>query len=176
MKRIWIILLAVSLALVIALPAGAKKPDKPKEPDGAFKPVACQVDTELASGTFEVAPPKQFVLTPYTAYPGTDQGVLCLKVELRGGSLSDLRVRWLDYVSNQAGASDLYWARGKELRALNDGGTFSTGISLEGWTSSGGFFGSDPDPDGGDMTVVVMPKAKSDTAEVIVTIGIDHGG
>ena len=41
MKRTWIILLAVSLALAIALPAGAKKPEKPKEPGGGFKPMAC---------------------------------------------------------------------------------------------------------------------------------------
>ena len=130
MKRTWIILLAIAVALAIALPAGAKKPDKPKEPDGGFKPVTCQIDTVLHFGTFEVAPPKQFVLEPYTVDPGTDQGVLCLEVELTEGTLADLRVRWLDYLGNEAGASDLYWARGKELRNVNNDGTFSTMISM----------------------------------------------
>lgn len=43
MKRFWIMLLAVSVALVIALPAGAK-PDKPKPPRSA--PVAVYLDAD----------------------------------------------------------------------------------------------------------------------------------
>ena len=169
MMRIWIVLLAVAVALAIALPAGAKKTN-----DRGFKPEPCEIDIVLTAGAFEVTPPKQFVLQPYTVWPATADGVLCLEVQVASGSLTDLRVRWLDYVSNQAGGSELYWARGKALRALNDGGTFSTGISLEGWTAEGGIFGSNPDLDDGDMSVMVMPKASTAGAVVSVEVGIDR--
>jgi hypothetical protein len=188
MKRIWIILLAVSVALVIALPAGAKKPDKPD--DLGFKPILCDVDKGFAEAsvrgdlvklphTFTVATAKQFMIQPYTVdsddlSPGD---VLCLEVRLGPGtgSLTDLRVRWIDYLDNITGGScGLFWARGKELRSLNDAGVFSTGLSLDGWDPAGGLCGADPDKDGGDMTVVVMPKAKSAGTQVKVTIGIEH--
>lgn len=187
MKRIWIILLAVAVALTIALPAGAKKPDKPD--DLGFKPIPCDVDRAFSAASvrgtgvalahiFEATPPKQFVIQPYTVdsndlSPGD---FLCLEVRLvpGTGSLTDLRVRWIDYLDNVTGGScGLFWARGKELRSLNNDGVFSTGLSLDGWTDAGSFCGGEPsDPDGGNMTVVVMPKAKSAGTQVEVTIGI----
>lgn len=187
MKRTWIILLAIAVALAIALPAGAKKPDKPD--DLGFKPIPCDVDVAFAGAsvrgsvvtlphTFEATPPKQFVIQPYTVDSDdlSEGVVLCLEVRVTSGTLSDLRVRWIDYLNNVTGGScGLYWARGKELRSLNDGGVFSTGLRLDGWTNTGSFCGWEPpDSDDGDMTVVVMPKAKTAGTSVEVTIGIDH--
>ena len=83
----------------------------------------------------------------------------------------------MDHYDNVTGGScGLFWARGKELRSINNHVEFTTGLSLESWTSSGGLCGADPDDNDGAMTVAVMPVAKSDTAKMIVTIGIDHGG
>lgn len=208
MKRMWIVLLAVAVALAIAVPAGAKKPDKPPKPDSGFKPIACTVDEVFAAAFVErigvndddelvrldeellglphimsVLKPGVFWVTPYTVDPlfggkVSSGDVLCLEVTLEEGTLSDLRVRWMDHFDNETGGScGLFWARGKELRSINDGVgvfVFSTGLSLDGWDEDvGGFCGSPDDLDG-DMTVAVMPVAKSDTAQVKVTIGIDR--
>lgn len=183
MKRIWIILLAVAVAFAIALPAGAKKPDRPD--DGGFKPTACAIDVAIVTYEFTVVGSKTLLLHPYTvkaAALGTPSNgdVLCTHVALTPdseGTLSDLRLRWLDDKDLGAGASDLYWARGRTLTSINNGGTFAVGISLDGWEAWEGFFGSDPDLDGGDLTVVVMPKtdAKSQSAQLTVEVGFDRG-
>jgi hypothetical protein len=189
MKRTWIILLAVAVALAIALPAGAKKPDKPDKPGTGFSPVACEVDEAFTVASvrssdvtlphiFEVTPPREFVLMPYTvdptaAYEGPDD-ILCAEVRVTSGTLSDLRVRWIDYLTNLEGGCELAWARGKELSKINNDAVFAVGLSLENWSVDGGLCGAVNDDDGGDMTVVVMPKAKSAGTQVMVTIGIDH--
>jgi hypothetical protein len=184
MKRIWIILLAIAVALAIAVPAGAKKPDKPD--DGGFKPAACAIEDEIVTYQFTVVGSKTRLLHPYTVTAkalGTPSNgdVLCTHVALTPGSdgtLSDLRLRWLDDKDLEAGASDLYWARGKTLSSINNGGTFAVGISLDGWETWAGFFGSDPDIDDGALTVVVMPKtdAKSQSAQLTVEVGFDREG
>jgi len=189
MKRTWIILLAVAVALAIALPAGAKKPDKPDKPGTGFGPVACEVDEAITVAsirgnpvtlphTFEVTPPREFVLMPYAvdptaAYEGPDD-ILCAEVTVTSGTLSDLRVRWIDYLTNLEGGCDLAWARGKELSRINNGAVFAVGLSLENWSVDGGLCGAMNDNDGGNMTVVVMPNAKNAGAQVEVKIGIDH--
>jgi hypothetical protein len=180
MKRIWIILLAIAVALAIALPAGAKKPEKPPKPDGGFRPIACQLggeeDVFLRSGTYKVTPLREFVFGLYTVDPGTSEGVLCAEVSVTSGTLSDLRVRWLDYVTNVEGGCELAWARGKELSKINNGEVvFGVGLSLENWSDEGGLCGAVNDNDGGNMTVVVMPVAKITDTWVEVTIGIDSG-
>jgi hypothetical protein len=171
MERIWIVLLAVAVAFAIVLPAGAKKPDKP---DGrGFKPVACQID--------KVLPDPEVTLlggltVAYTVDPGnpSEGDVLCAEVRVTEGTLSDLRVRWLDYLTNTEGGCKLNWARGKELSDVNTGAVFAVGLSLENWSADGGLCGAQYDDDGGNMTVVVMPAAKSDTVTMRVTIGIDQ--
>ncbi|MCJ7780815.1 MAG: hypothetical protein MUQ27_08305 [Acidimicrobiia bacterium] len=177
-------LLAVALALVIALPAEAKKPDKPDNPDTGFKPMACTVDVPILfadvknvddetlkvpaddSGLFTLDATEEgnFNETRYAVEPGdllrTD--VLCVEVTLvpplvPDNTLSDLRVRWL-------GCEDcgLYRATGKDLRSFNSGVVFSAGVSVADWT----------DP-GLEKTVAVMPNTKSDSATMTVKIGID---
>ena len=172
MKRLLIVLLTVAVALAIVLPAGAKKPDKP---DGkGFEPVACQIDEDLPD------PPVVTLLgdltEAYTVDPGnpSEGDVLCAVVEVTSGTLGDLRVRWLDYITNVEGGCKLNWARGKELREVNNGVVFAVGLSLENWSAAGGLCGAQDDTDGGNMTVVVMAAAKSDTVTMTVTIGIDR--
>ncbi len=179
MKGVWIGLLAVAVALAIAVPVEAK-PDKPDKASTGFKPVACEVDVPFGSasvtnadGTTHVEADesgKLFTLTAtelggfnesrYTVErgtPGFDE-VLCVEVALLGGTLSDLRVRWL-------GCQDcgLYRATGKDLKNSNNGEVFSAGVSVADWT----------DPSG-EWTVAVMPVAKGDTATMTVKIGIDR--
>jgi hypothetical protein len=171
MKRIWIILLAVAVALAIALPAGANRPDRPVKPGTGFRPIACQIDEVLLE-------PQTFSATAfgiYTVDPGTPGGVLCAEVRVTSGTLGDLRVRWLDYRTNAEGGCYLARARGKELANINNGATFAVGLSLANWSDEGGLCGAVNDDDGGSMTVVVMPAAKSADTWVEVTIGIDHG-
>lgn len=193
MKRIWIVMLAVAMAAVIAMPAGAKKPDKPGKPNTGFKPMACQVDVAFLSadvrtngvlakgvdadddGEFTLEA-EGFNVTRYVVEPVSlldPDDVLCVKVRLDvdedgtlSGTLSDLRVRWLD-------CQDLRWldcqdnglflATGKNLRNFNNGDVFSAGVSVADWIDSGGV-----------KTVAVMPNTKSDTATMKVTIGIDQ--
>ena len=100
--------------------------------------------------------------------------VLCAEVRVSSGTLGDLRVRWLDYLTNAEGGCYLARARGKELSKINNGETFAVGLSLATWSEDGGLCGAQYDDDGGDMTVVVMPAAKSAGTEVEVSIGIDH--
>ncbi|MEE9299381.1 MAG: hypothetical protein V3V29_10165 [Acidimicrobiia bacterium] len=173
------LVLAVAMALVIALPAGAKKPDKPDKPNTGFKPMACQVDVPFviadvrnAEGTIHVWADVNGVFTltaeelggfnetRYTVrpaiYSATD--VLCVEVTLVDGNLSDLRVRWLDCQD-----CGLYRATGKDLRNFNNGDVFSAGVSVADWTDSDG-----------PVTVAVMPKAKSTIATMTVKIGIDQ--
>lgn len=181
MKRTWIVLLAVAVALAIALPAGAKKPDKPVT---GFKPMACEVDEHFnvadvrnAAGTtydvdaddvsglftLDLEEPEGYNETRYTVTPPVhpeDGDVLCVEVALTRGTLSDLRVRWLECQD-----CGLYRATGKDLRNFNNGEVFSAGLSVENWT--------DTDTDG-KIAVAVMPKVKSDTATMTVRIGIDH--
>jgi len=183
MRRFWIALLAVALALVVALPAGAKKPDRPDKPDTGFKPMACKVDGPIllahvknAEGTYPNESADEFGLftltateaggfneTRYTVEPGdlplTD--VLCVEVTLApplgpDNTLSDLRVRWFWLDCLDCG---LYRATGKDLRNFNNGVVFSAGVSGADWT--------------GEKTVAVMPNAKSDSATMTVKIGID---
>jgi hypothetical protein len=176
MKRLVIVLLAVGVALAIAMPAGAKKPDGPDKPSTGFKPMACQVDDVFgraivtnASGTVDVTPDNNQVFTlnattlggfnetRYTVEPDTpgfNDDVLCVEVTLVDGNLSDLRVRW--YHCQNCG---LYRATGKDLRNFNNHEVFSAGVSVSDWS---------------EMTVAVMPFLKSDTAELTVKIGIDR--
>jgi hypothetical protein len=178
MKGVWIGLLAVAVALAIAVPVEAK-PDKPDKPSTGFEPVACEVgvpfveaDVRNADGTTHVKADERgkfFTLTAtemggfnetrYTVL-GTSEPdeVLCVEVSLVGGTLSDLRVRWLDCQD-----CGLYRATGKDLRNFNNGEVFSAGVSVADWT----------DP-GGERTVAVMPVAKGDTATMTVKIGIDR--
>jgi hypothetical protein len=178
MKRTWIILLAVAVALTIALPAGAKKPEEPKELGGGFRPMACEVDEHFTlPHTYEVTPLREFVSMPYTVDPSAHSpgDILCAEVRVTSGTLSDLRVRWRDYLTGLEGGCELAWARGKELSKINNNGAvFAVGFSLENWTDEGGLCGAVNDNDGGNMTVVVMPKARSAGTQVEVTIGIDH--
>jgi hypothetical protein len=174
MKRLLIVLLTVAVALAIALPAGAKKPDKP---DGrGFKPVACQIDKVLPDpvvtllGDLTVA----YTVDPAALGDPSPGDVLCAEVRVTEGTLSDLRVRWLDYLTNREGGCKLNWARGKELSDANNGAVFAVGLSLENWSADGGLCGAQYDNDGGNMTVVVMPAAKSDTVTMTVKIGIDQ--
>ena len=124
MRRFWIALLAVALEVVVALPAGAKKPDKSDRPDTGFKPMACAVDDGFAFVSALVTDAKhtnQYVLaddsglftltateaggfneTRYTVEPESGylpitsvDDVLCVEVTRTSGTLSDLRVRWL---------------------------------------------------------------------------------
>ena len=182
MKRTWIVLLVVAVALAIALPAGAKKPDKSDKPTTGFKPMACVVDVPFvrasvrnAGGTTPVSADGSgfFLLTAtevggfnetrYTVTPPVDPAdgdVLCVEVALTGGTLSDLRVRW-----SNCQDCGLYRATGKDLRNFNNGEVFSAGLSVENWT----------DTDGDrKIAVAVMPKVKSDTATMTVKIGIDQ--
>jgi hypothetical protein len=182
-RRMWIMLLAVALALVVALPAGARKPDKPDKPDTGFKPMACTVDDGFAfdsalvtdakssqyvwadaSGLFTLVATEAggFNETRYTVelgdFPRTDvDDVLCVEVTRTGGTLSDLRVRWL-------GCQDcgLFRATGKDLRNFNNGVVFSAGVSVADWTDFDG-----------EKTVAVMPNTKSEFATMTVKIGID---
>jgi hypothetical protein len=180
MKRIWIVLLAVAVALAIVLPAGAKKPDKPGKPDTGFQPMACEVDDAFSSAlvknyrstiweyvdrelfTLDVDEPGVFWVTRYAVKPPPDHpdDVLCVEVRLDEGTLSDLRVRWLD--CEECG---LFRATGKDLRNFNNNNdeVFSAGVSVTDWADLS---------DG--VTVAVMPKAKTDIATVTVRIGIDH--
>ncbi len=182
MKSTWAVLLAAAMALAVAVPAGAHTPGKRDRPETAFKPMACQVDVTFGyaritdvggaedeyvtvdptSGAFalHVEEPGVFWVTRYTVDPGSleDADVLCVEVTLTQGTLSDLRVRWLDCVD-----CGLYRATGKDLRNFNNGDAFSAGLSVGKWTDAGG-----------EISVVVMPKAKSDTASMTVKIGIDH--
>ena len=177
MKRLGITMLAIAMALVTALPAGAKKPDKPDKPHG-FEPMACQVDVPVGSAdvrnaagtTYDVeAESGAFTLTAFeslgfneTQYtvepPGTPElnDVLCVEITLLDGTLSDLRVRWLNCQN-----CGLYRATGKDLRNFNNGEVFSAGVSAASWTA-------------GERIVAVMPVTKSDTATMTVTIGIDQ--
>ncbi len=174
------LVLALAMALAIALPVEAKKPDKPGKPNTGFKPMTCQVEvpfgsadvtdatardvsTPAVSGVFTLTAEKSggYNETRYTVEPGTPElnDVLCVEVRLVHGTLSDLRVRWLDCQD-----CGLYRATGKDLRNFNNNGeVFSAGVSVADWTDLGG-----------EMTVAVMPKAKSDTATMMVKIGIDH--
>ncbi len=179
MKRIWIVLLAVAVALAIVLPAGAKKPDKPDKPNTGFQPMACEVDDAFSHAfvkdyrstggedvdgelfTLDVDEPGVFWVTRYTVKPPPELiDVLCVEVTLDEGTLSDLRVRWLD--CEECG---LFRATGKDLRNFNnnDDEVFSAGVSVTDWADL---------TEG--VTVAVMPKAKTDTATVTVRIGIDH--
>jgi hypothetical protein len=173
MKTIWIILLAIAVALAIALPAGAKKPEKPDKPDTGFRPIACQIDQVLLEPqTFSAAAFGVYTVDPVSPTAHTAGDVLCAEVTVTSGTLSDLRVRWIDYLIE--GGCDLAWARGKELSRINSGAVFAVGLSLENWSVDGGLCGAMNDDDGGNMTVVVMPKAKNAGAQVEVKIGIDH--
>jgi hypothetical protein len=181
MRRFWITLLAVALALVVALPAGAKKPDKPDKPDTGFKPTACTVDDGFAFDsafvtdaeyhnlyveadaselfTLEATEAGGFNETRYTVEPDSSlstDDVLCVEVTLPDGTLSDLRVRWFWLDCQDCG---LYRATGKDLRNFNNGVVFSAGVSVADWT--------------GEKTVAVMPNTKSDSATMTVKIGID---
>jgi hypothetical protein len=144
MKRTWIILLAVAVAFAMALPAGAKKPEEPKEPGGGFRPMACEVDEHFTAAfvfedevtlphTYEVTPLREFVSMPYTVDPSTHSAgdILCTEVRVTSGTLSDLRVRWRDYLTGLEGGCELAWARGKELSRINNGAVFAVGFSLE---------------------------------------------
>jgi hypothetical protein len=132
-------------------------------------------DVILVSDTYEVTPLREFVFGIYTVPVSPTAGdVLCAEVRVISGSLGDLRVRWIDYLTNLEGGCELAWARGKELSKINDGAVFAVGLSLEDWTDSGGLCGAQNDDDGGNMTVVVMPKAKTAGTWVEVKIGIDH--
>ena len=178
MKRLLIVLLTVGVALAIAMPAGAKKPDQPDKPGTGFKPMACQVDDVFgsalvtnASGTVVVKPDGNQVFTLnatalggfnvnlYTVEsdtPGFNDDLLCVEVTLVDGTLSDLRVRWYGYDCQNCG---LYRATGKGLRNFNNHEVFSAGVGVSGWS---------------EMTVAVMPLLKSDTAKLTVKIGIDR--
>lgn len=178
MKRTWIVLLAVAVALAIAMPAGAKKPDKPDEPATGFKPMACEVDvpfhyafvrTAGSEGedvheddgvfTLDATEAGGFNETRYTvATDIADSNVLCVTVKLDKGTVKDLRVRWLDCFP----VCGLYRATGKDLRSFNDGTIFSAGVSVADWDDSRE-----------EWTVAVMPALKSDTARMMVMIGID---
>lgn len=180
MRRLSIsaLLLSIAMALVIAVPVEAK-PAKPDKPNTGFKPMACQVDVPFVSadvrnaeGTiFDVlAESGAFTLTAtetggfnetrYTVEPDTPDlnDVLCVEVTLLDGTLSDLRVRWLDCQD-----CGLYRATGNDLRNINNGEVFSAGVSVADWI----------DLDG-DRTVAVMPVVKTDTATMRVTIGINQ--
>ena len=175
MRRFWIVFLAVAMAAVIALPAGAKKPDKPGKPTTGFKPTACWVDDAFDSAFVTDAAHRDgvetdadddgvFTLTAeesggynetlYNVRPVvySDTDVLCVEVMLVNGTLSDLRVRWL-------GCQDcgLYRATGKDLRNFNNSYVFSAGVSVADWTDFDG-----------TMTVVVMPNTKSAIATMTV--------
>lgn len=152
------LVLAVAMALAIALPADAKKPDRPNT---GFHPMACQVDAENEVFTLTATAAGGFNVTRYTVAPASPElnDVLCVEVALIDGTLRDLRVRWLDCQD-----CGLYRATGKDLRAFNNGEVvFSAGVSVADWT----------DPSG-EKTVAVMPAPKSDIATMTVTIGIDQ--
>ena len=160
MRRFWIVMLVVSMALAIALPARAEKPDKPDRPSTGFRPTACQVDRVSEVFTLNATELGGFNVTRSTLAPEADTRglnvVLCVEVTLDGGTLRDLRVRWFGYDCQNCG---LYRATGKDLRNFNSGEVFSAGVSVADWTDS--------------MTVDVMPLTKSDEATLTVTIGLD---
>ena len=179
MRRFWMMLIVVALALTTALAAGAKKPDKPGNPGTGFKPVACQVDDAFriadvwnADGISSVwaDESRAFTLiatelggyneTRYIVEPGSLEldDVMCMEVRLVEGTLGDLRVRWLDCQD-----CGLFRASGKNLRNFNNGDVFSAGVSVADWT----------DP-GGEKTVAVMPNPKSGTVTMKVKVGIDQ--
>ncbi len=159
MKRIWIVLLVVAVSFAVALPVGAKKPDKSDNPNKGFKPMACEV-VDKSGDTFILNATELggFNETRYTVATDTadSDDVLCVEVSLLDGTLSDLRVRWMECQD-----PCLYRLGGKDLRNFNNGAVFSAGVRVADLT----------DP-GEEWTVAVMPVVKSGTATMTVKIGI----
>jgi hypothetical protein len=180
MRRFWIILLAVAMAIVIALPAAAVKPDKPEKPgkpdSSPTNPPACEVpeateqlyDEEglvfAGAGEYNI---HWINLTPAQL---ADRGErdLCVEVTVKSGTLGDMNVALTDYDDQAARRCGFYWPGGK----INEGDVFNVGFSLDGYTGQSGFCGSDPGPYDG-LAVLVMPKlhAKTDAAILHVRIG-----
>jgi hypothetical protein len=182
MKRFWITLLAVAMAIVIALPAAALKPDKPEKPgkpgSGPTSPPACAV-TESFVGVDGVVPLAFDGAGEYTTHwiylPAEkllDHGDLnlCVEVTVASGTLGDMNVALVDYDDQAARRCGFYWPGGK----ITEGDVFNVGFSLYGYDSQPGFCGSDShsDDDGG-LVVLVRPKlhAKSGAGALDVKVG-----
>jgi hypothetical protein len=183
MRRFWIILLAVAMAIVIALPAAAvKPPDKPEKPgkpgSGPTNPPACVVAAEpLFEG--DLGPLRG--AREYTAHwfeltaekladPGKRD--LCVEVTVVTGTLSDMNVALADYPDQAARRCGFHWPGGK----INQGDVFNVGFSLDGYEgqSESWFCGSNEGPDDSEgLAVLVMPKlhAKTDVATLHVKVG-----
>lgn len=181
MRRFWIILLAVAMAIVIALPAAAVRPDKPEKPgkpgSGPTNPPACEVTDPLFSSEL----PQFLGAGEYKAHwinftsaelADHDERDLCVEVTVVTGTLGDMNVALADYDDQAARRCGFYWPGGK----INQGEVFNVGFSLDGYEGQPGswFCGSNEGADDSDgLAVLVMPKlhAKTDVAILYARVG-----
>ena len=166
MRRFWIILLAVAMAIVIALPAAAVRPDKPEKPgkpgSGPTNPPACEVTKSFSDESLNSDRAGEYNIHWINLTPAelADRGErdLCVEVTVESGTLGDMNVALADYDDQAARRCGFYWPGGK----INEGDVFNVGFSLDGYGGQSGFCGSDPGPYDG-LAVLLMPKLHAKT-------------